>query len=212
MYPYLLQLKGNGYNETSKSIPKTIEKASSSNLEVSKTISTYQDFIFPPKIKPNFNQDLIFPPKIKPNFNQDQPLMNLGIVQSNIFENNYMSNYIDSLRANSVIQQARRPENILIDNFITNQMTPSYQNQLKYLPFNRIADPQNLSAYSNNIFQNQRLLNQNNERNNQSVMLKNSLDFMQKQILISNLEAIENLWFRILNSNLKVFHQNNNIN
>ena len=188
MYPYLLQLKGNGYNETSTLIPKTIEKASSPNLDVSKTISTYQD--------------LMFPPKIKQNINQDQPFMNLGTVHSNIFENNYMSNFIDSIRANSVVQQTRRPENIFMNNFNINQMMPSYQNQLQYLPFNRIADAQNLLAHSN-IFQNQRLLNQNNERNNQSVMLQNSLDLIQKQIVISNLEAVENLWFKILNSNLK---------
>ena len=81
-------------------------------------------------------------------------------------------------------------------------------NQVKPFPkLNNMVDAQNL-LMQRNIIQNQSLLNQNT--NQSEIMLKNSLDMMQKQIVKSNMEYVENIWFNILNSNLKIHHQRNN--
>ena len=87
-----------------------------------------------------------------------------------------------------------------------NQMIPN-PNQVKPFPkLNNMVDAQNL-LMQRNIIQNQSLLNQNT--NQSEIMLKNSLDMMQKQIVKSNMEYVENIWFNILNSNLKIHHQRN---
>ena len=255
MYPYLLELKKNGYSETSLLIPKLIGKpaVSEKKIDVLKTMSNQKDntFMFSLESKSNCNEEkpLI---SLGSNCKQDMTLINSGIVQSKIDENNYMSNFIDSLRMNSVAQQTPTSAKIMMDNFMTNQnlmtsypnqnqlmsfrnqnqMTSyqnqnqmtSYQNQnqmtsypnqdqmipnlnqLKLFPqLNSMVDAQNL-LMPRNMIQNQSFFNKNTQS---AVMLKNSLDMIQKQIMKSNMESVENMWFNILNSNLKIHHQCN---
>ena len=189
MYPYLLQLKESTYYDISSSITSMIGKRYIQSSKCDNEIETasYEESIFSPTSKSIFNS------------NDVSKRLAANVLDTTPYNN--MPNFIDCLRT-----CCREVQNEAVNNLITHKMK-SHSKSLKNLPFNEIPKCSNLFLPKIE-FETQRLLNNNYQNINKSVILENYLTVIQNQLLISNLKSAEDCWFQFLNFNLKMNKQN----